>query len=168
MSTKNSSIAREHLPGLTATIVSREAFIESWLTFTPLPGEPPVGLFQRAAEKLRMLRAEPVQLFAFGDAKEVEQCLKTLRSTPGGAECPVSWVREKRCARGEIAGLQVHAVSGIPIETVRLGDRTVGRFFEDNDSEYYLLGGIGPDDPSAPQATQAQQMFENLESALEI
>lgn len=168
MSTKNSSIARENLPGLTATIVSRETFIESWLTFTPLPGEPPVGLFQRAAEKLRMLSAEPVQLFAFGDAKEHEACLQTLGSAPGGTECPISWVRERRCAPGEIAGLQIHAVSGIPVQTVQSDGRAVGRFFEDNYAEYYLLGGIGPDDPSAPQATQAQQMFKNLESALSV
>jgi enamine deaminase RidA (YjgF/YER057c/UK114 family) len=54
----------------------------------------------------------------------------------------------------------------VPVETVRLGGRPVGRTFSDHWVRHVLLGDIRPGDTTLSRPKQTQQGFENLEAAL--
>lgn len=85
---------------------------------------------------------------------------------------PVSWIEGDEARKGNngaadaIAGMQVLAISGTPVETVRLGGRAVGRQFRDGWARHLLLGDLTPADTSAPQPEQARRAFESMAAAL--
>jgi enamine deaminase RidA (YjgF/YER057c/UK114 family) len=67
-----------------------------------------------------------------------------------------------------VAGIQVHAVTGIPVEPIRMDGRVVGTVFEDAYSRYCLLGDLRPESSALPRIDQARQTYEMMEAALRL
>jgi enamine deaminase RidA (YjgF/YER057c/UK114 family) len=78
----------------------------------------------------------------------------------------VTWVEGASCDGSPLAGVQAFAIAGADLQRVVVNGQVVGSVFEDGGARHCLLGGLGPTDPAQPRATQAQQTFENFETAL--
>jgi enamine deaminase RidA (YjgF/YER057c/UK114 family) len=83
-----------------------------------------------------------------------------------GSKWPVTRVRQGECKGAAVAGLLVHAVEGVPTETIMMDGRPVGSVFEDEHARYCILGDIRASDTSAHRDEQARQTFIMMEEAL--
>jgi enamine deaminase RidA (YjgF/YER057c/UK114 family) len=92
---------------------------------------------------------------------------RAMHAALGEAQWPVTWVEGASCDGAPLAGVQAFAVSGRPVTRVRLGHRIVGSVYEDGGARHCLLGGLGPTALSLGAPAQVQQMFGNLEWALD-
>lgn len=134
----------------------------------PLPGEPLNATFRRMAGELAAREAEVLSLMVFGALAAREDIDRALRAELGAIAWPVTWVEGASCDGSPLAGVQAFAVTKRPITRVKLGGRVVGSVYEDAGARYCLLGGIGPTAVAMREPAQVQQMFGNLESALEV
>jgi enamine deaminase RidA (YjgF/YER057c/UK114 family) len=169
------SSATRHLqarPGLEVALLERRGAREFHVTIHPLPGEPLTGMFGRLRDLLRENGASVVRHSVFGARAARERTLKAAEDALGRLDWPVSWVEgdeARACNNGfadALAGMQVLAVSGAPVETVRLDGRIVGRLYSDGWARNLLLGDLVAKDPSAPRPEQSRQVFELLARAL--
>jgi len=80
---------------------------------------------------------------------------------------PVTWLGDDRSARTTMAGVQVHAVRGVPVQRIERGGRIVGSLFDDGQARHCRLGDLQALDPSAPPDRQVRATFEFLEGALQ-
>ncbi|MBI2298579.1 MAG: endoribonuclease L-PSP, partial [Armatimonadetes bacterium] len=78
---------------------------------------------------------------------------------------PVTWSADAFAAEA-VSQVQVHAVAGPVVRSVRLDGRVVGRLYEHEHVRCAVFGDLQPRDRRAPPAKQAQQGFETLEAAL--
>lgn len=161
-------IGRETQPGLAVVTISRPKLSEMVATLQPLPGESLPALFQRFARILQEREVQIVQQTLFGSVAAFRSGLDALAEACGEVDWPITWVEGNSCTGGPIAGLQVQAVSGVPVATLRLGDRILGRVFEDDEGQYCFLGGVGPTALSLSRADQSRQVLETLEAALRL
>ncbi len=158
--------------GLELAVLEHGGVRELHFNFKPLPGEKISGLMGRLAEALRGHGAAVVRHSLFGTAAVHRRALEALGEALGAVDWPVSWIEGDEVRKGNngaaeaIAEMQVMAVSGAPVETVRLGDRIVGRLYRDNWARHLLLGDLTPADVSVPRPEQARQTFELLAAGL--
>ncbi len=136
-------------------------------TETPRAGEPLVGLFERLAHALAAQEAELLSLMLYGAVAARREVEAAMRTALGETQWPVTWVEGADCAGAPLAGVQAFAVSGRPVTRVRLGHRIVGSVYEDGEARHCLLGGLGPTSLALGAPAQVQQMFGNLEWALD-
>ncbi len=163
---------RKQQAGLDAVVLGRRRVREVHLTIRPLPGEKLAGMMERLGETLRENGAAVVRHSIFGASSVRGRTIEALKAALGAVDWPVSWVEGDEARKGNngsadaLAGMQVLAVSGAPVETVRLGDRVVGRQFSDGWARHLLLGDLTPAESSAPKPDQARRAFELLSDAL--
>lgn len=131
-------------------------------------GEPVAMVFQRVAERLAAEGAEVLSVILFGSLAARESIDRAMSDVLGTISWPVTWVEGASCDGVPLAGLQVFAVRGWPVTRVRLGNRVVASVFEDGGARHCLLGGFGPNSVALRAPAQVQQMFGNLECALDL
>jgi enamine deaminase RidA (YjgF/YER057c/UK114 family) len=131
------------------------------------PGEPATAVFARLATAIAARKAELLSLMIYGRVAAREEIDRAMRATLGETRWPVTWMEGASCDETPIAGVQAFAVSGRPVTRVRLGDRIVGSVYEDGGARHCLLGGLGPTALALGAPAQVQQMFGNLEWALD-
>jgi enamine deaminase RidA (YjgF/YER057c/UK114 family) len=134
----------------------------------PRPGEPVTALFDRIADRLSARKAEVVSVMLFGSLGARDEINRAMRETLGEIAWPLTWVEGASCDGAALAGVQVFAISGRAVTRVRLGNRIVASVYEDGDARHCLLGGVGPTSVAMRAPAQVQQMFGNLESALDL
>ncbi len=132
------------------------------------PGEALGEVFRRVAEELAAREAEILSVMVFGAVGSRDDIDREMRDALGEPMWPITWVEGASCDGGPLAGVQAMAVSRRPVTRVRLGGKIVGSVYEDGGARYCLLGGIGPTATSLREPAQVQQMFGNLESALDL
>lgn len=131
-------------------------------------GEPVQAPFARLARRLRETEAELLGLMIFGALTHRDEIDAAVRRHLGECDWPVTWIEGVACNGAPLAGVQAFAVRGRPVTRVRVGRRVVGSVFEDGDARHCLLGGLGPVALSLEPRAQVQQMFGNLELALDF
>jgi enamine deaminase RidA (YjgF/YER057c/UK114 family) len=89
-----------------------------------------------------------------------------MQRTFGKMDWPLTWIEGGACDRGAIAGIQVWALDGGPVERIQLDGRVVGSVFEEGGARHCLLGGLGPTKHSLSPAQQTKQTLERMEMAL--
>ena len=136
-------------------------------TETPRAGEPLVEIFERLAHALAAQEAELLSLMLYGAVAARRKVEAAMRTALGETQWPVTWVEGADCEGAPLAGVQAFAVSGRPVARVRLGHRIVGSVWEDGEARHCLLGGLGPTSLALGAPAQVQQMFGNLEWALD-
>ena len=134
---------------------------EWFITLVPGEASPP-SLFERAASLLRDREIEVVAQEVFGNATH----LPLLEKAFGPLSWPVTWIGEQGKTPRELAGTQFWGVSGVPVESVMLGNSTVGRTFQTESARFCRLGGLIPPDPRAPEGIQAGHVFRQMDQAL--
>ncbi len=95
---------------------------------------------------------------------EIEGAMQAML---GETRWPVTFVEGASCDGSPLAGVQAFALSGRMIQRVMLGHRIVGSVYEDAGARHCLLGGLGPTSLALLPSAQVQQMFGNLEWALD-
>lgn len=139
---------------------------ETFLGLSAIPGESPVGLFQRlyqsAAEhpEWKIVRQDVFGMVPDGATHR----LKAYRLS--GTEWPVTWVSEGNGSGNPLTGIQIHAVDTREVIPVRWEGRTVGARFEDDYVEYCVLAGLEPGSPQRSRAAQTRGLLELMERVL--
>lgn len=133
-------------------------------TLLPLPGEEVAALFRRMTEALR--GATILHLLAFGPVGSRPAAMETLRRRFDDVDWPVTWVEGGPCDSGGMAGLQVWAFAGSPVQRLRFDNRVVGSVFQDGAARHCLLGGLGPAANTGTRADQTEQALKYLKTAL--
>lgn len=144
------------------------SFSDFVITGRPQPGEPMAAVFRRIVEELAEAEADLLSLMIFGALAAKAEIDGAMRNILGEANWPVTWVEGASCDGLPLAGVQAFAVSRREVSRVRLGGRVVGSVYEDGGARHCLLGGIGPTATTLRAPAQVQQMFGNLESALDL
>lgn len=136
------------------------------LTVKSLPGEGVAGMFGRLAETLKELDATTLHLQVFGSVGARAAGMEAMRESFGAIDWPVTWVEGAACDGGPIAGLQALAFAGGEVQRLRADGRVVGSVFEDGAFRHCLLGGLGPNEITAPRTEQTKQTLDQLAAAL--
>jgi enamine deaminase RidA (YjgF/YER057c/UK114 family) len=114
------------------------------------------------------LEAEILEMRVFGATEIVRDCNEALLGQFGRVDWPVTYVYGDRCAGGAVAGIQVHAISGVSVASVCLGGSVIGRVFEDDYARYCVLGDLHCSERSRSREAQAHDTFENMEEGLAL
>ena len=130
-------------------------------------GESLTAVFQRLAAELGAREAEILSLMLYGSLAARDEVDRAMHAALGETQWPITWIEGASCDGAPLAGLQAFAVSGRPVTRVRLGHRIVGSVYEDGGARHCLLGGLGPTAHALGAPAQVQQMFGNLEWALD-
>ncbi|WP_414661984.1 RidA family protein [Horticoccus sp. 23ND18S-11] len=137
------------------------------VTERPRPGEPVAAVFHRLAGQLAASEADLLSLMLYGSIAARDEVERAMTSALGASAWPVTWVECASCDGSILAGVQAFAVSGRPVTRIQLGSRIVASVYEDAGARHCLLGGLGPNAISLRPPAQVQQMFGNLECALD-
>ncbi|PAW67097.1 MAG: hypothetical protein B9S34_06385 [Opitutia bacterium Tous-C1TDCM] len=151
----------------TQTAAAGPAAAEFVVTEIPRAGEPAGTVFLRLADELARRHAQVLSLMIYGAMAAWEEIERAMARTLGTTQWPVTWVEGASCDGGPLAGVQAFALAGGKVERVRLGNRIVGSVYEDGGARHCLLGGLGPTSLALGPGAQVQQMFGNLERALD-
>lgn len=138
------------------------------LTETMRRDEPVSALVHRLASRLHDTQGKILGLLIYGSVVHQAESSAALREVLGEVDWPVTWVEGASCEGAPLAGIQAFAISGRPVTRIRIGRRVVGSVYEDEGARHCLLGGLGPVATSLQPPAQVQQMFANLELALEL
>jgi enamine deaminase RidA (YjgF/YER057c/UK114 family) len=149
-------------------LIRRNSVEESFQTLRPDSDDPVRSLLTQLGT-LVMGEGLPqvLELRYFGSLDTFDAIRSGLSELPGSGEWPVSFLDGAPSPTGGAAGIQLHTVRGAQVETIRLGETIVGRAFRDEGARYCILGGVGPDDLSAPAAKQAEATLLRMEAALQ-
>ena len=155
--------------GIDVVVVEHGGLREITATALPHAGEDLASLLLRLSRVWGDLGAEFLIMRVFGNSDAFPSCTKTLREFYGPIDWPVVHIQGGSCFGQEVAGIQVHAVADVRVDTIRSDGRPVGRVFEDDFARYCVLGNLHSSDPSRSRETQTrdtiEQMMEVLDSA---
>ncbi|MEI6466064.1 MAG: hypothetical protein WCQ89_15170 [Verrucomicrobiota bacterium] len=138
------------------------------ITEQPRPGEPALAVFQRLAGQLMAGKADLLSLMVYGSVAARDEIERAMNEALGPTHWPVTWFEGESCTGGTLAGVQAFALSGRPVQRIRIGHRVVASVFADSGARHCLLGGLGPNTNVLLPPAQVQQMFANLECALDL
>lgn len=139
---------------------------EVFLSLPARAGESPAGLFQRLYgfveqhPHLRIVRQDVFGILG-GEAGDAP---RSYRLAAG--EWPVTWVEQGRGGGSPVAGIQIHALSGVAVKPLTVEGRVVGVLFEDEWARHCILAGMRPANPGASRAVQTFEILELMETAL--
>ena len=81
---------------------------------------------------------------------------------------PVMWVDSGHTRGSNLAGVQIHAITGCAVERISLGDAVVGTVYQGPFGRYCRMTGIACADTSASRYAQAISTYERMEEALRL
>jgi enamine deaminase RidA (YjgF/YER057c/UK114 family) len=136
-------------------------------TETAHAGETVTEVFGRLAGSLAATDAVLLSLMIYGSTAARTEIEQAMVCTLGSTQWPVTWVEAGSCDGRVLAGVQAFAVSGAIVTRVRVGHDVVASIYEDGDARHCLLGGLGPTSRTLRPPAQVQQMFANLQWALD-
>jgi enamine deaminase RidA (YjgF/YER057c/UK114 family) len=162
-------------PTRTATIngcevlkIDRRPLTEIFITARQSGKEKPGELFRRIDEILRAEVAEVVKMDVFGLCSSYEKSIESLSASHGRLDWPITWVQGGGCDGQDIGGVQVYAVKGGKVETIKVEGKITGRIFKDDNARYCLLGNIHCNDTNSERDKQSQETFEGIETSLKV
>lgn len=157
---------RQRRPGIAFTVVEFPRYRELHLSVLARNGDSIRGLMERLADVLSEHQAAVVWQLVFGPVAARAASLDVMRQSLGEVNWPITWVQGDGCTGGPIAGMQIHAIGGAPVQSLTRNGRIIGRMFDDGKAKHCLLGDLGPDRTNATAPDQARETFDHLEAAL--
>lgn len=154
--------------GVDASILSRGVMSEVFATVLPESGEDVHSVVKRTRRFLQELEAVPVRMHVFGAADSHPAFIDAIKSDIGEVVWPLTYVEGNDCSGGPLAGIQLHAVAGITVETIEHGGEPIGRVFEDEYARYCYLGDLRSDDTSLSRTEQGRESFVRMEDGLTL
>lgn len=161
------SIARSKTPGLYRIDVAWNHLVETHITLTCLPGETVAAAIQRLAQLPGLENAAIAKLDVFGPCANAAVTEDALRNAFRNRPLPLQWVEGLPCDSTPVAGLQAVFITGDEVEPLTSAGRPAGYAINTPSARYVWLGGILPRDPSATDAEQAHDVFEQITSLLD-
>jgi hypothetical protein len=155
-------------PGIDVVSVERSGLKELFTTANPDEDEGLSPLINQLARNLQVQDAKVVKMDIFGANDAFIECKKSMEKGFGEINWPITYIEGDTCFGKKVAGIQIHAVSGVPVKTISHNDYPIGRIFEDEFARYCILGNLHPDNISASREEQARQTFENMEKGLKL
>jgi enamine deaminase RidA (YjgF/YER057c/UK114 family) len=125
------------------------------------PSEPSTA-FQQLADVVREREATIVSQTVFGDTARYAEGVAAIEAAFGKIEWPVTWLDGGRAT----LGTQVSALTGTPVDRVRVGERIIGSEFEDDSARYCFLGDLMSEDATRTRPEQVRDTFEKMERLL--
>ncbi len=147
-------------------IVESSAIAELHLSVTPRRGESLAAFARRVAQELTSRHATVVRQLAFGPVRSHRPVIEALRQALDNPSLPMTWVEGGSCSDGFLAGLQIHAVVGTPVQTLFRHGRPLGRVWRDAAATHCVLDGLGSTDRWAGRTEQARNTFVQMETGL--
>jgi len=103
-----------------------------------------------------------LNVHAFGDRERLASMHSELQA--GNIQAPETALLQKPGIPG---GIQVATISGINSTPLFVENgRIIGRFFEDSDAKYCVLGDVRPTNPQAPRGAQTTNVLNTIQRAL--
>jgi len=161
--------------GIHVLTLSQRSCRELFITATPTPGYPAVrgrtlepvdAMFGHVADLVRDAGARVVSQDVFGLPRAETDAVAVLRGAMGDVVWPVTWVEQGGGTPNAVAGTQVWAVAGAPVQPVEWQGVIVGSCFEDDHARYCRLGGIASPETSDPPTAQTRSVLERMDDAL--
>ena len=155
--------------GLQVVTLQNGGFEECFITVPAVGNETPAQLmecletYMSAHPDLRIVRQD-----IFGQDMDSQTGHAALQLRLGKHEWPVTIIGQGNGAGCPVAGVQVHAVSGVTATPLVLGDRVIGVAYEDDDARYCELGGLFARLARKSRINQAREVFELIEEGLRL
>ncbi|NOS72396.1 MAG: hypothetical protein HOP33_21040 [Verrucomicrobia bacterium] len=162
----NVQISREFADGMNLLVVGSASVSEFHLTITPRPSESPAAMIRRLAEVLDPLEATVVRQIAFGSVAASQPTLTALRRAFDTTDLPLTWVEGMGCDGSALSGIQVHAVSGVPVQALPLGANASARIWRDATATHCVLSGLRPANRNILSPDQAHETFQAIQGGL--
>jgi enamine deaminase RidA (YjgF/YER057c/UK114 family) len=159
-------LRREHTRDLDLIAVESAGMSEFHLTVTPVAGESCAALAGRVGDVLKTRGATVVRCIGFGPVIHRAAAVAAFTQAWADPELPVTWVEGAAWDGGALAGVQLHAVAGVPVQTLRDGDRVLGRLWRDPLATHCVLADVGPTRLDASRPDQARETLERLQAGL--
>lgn len=152
--------------GIDVVFVEHGGVREIFATALPDALEDLASLHHRVRRVLDDSKGEVLELRVFGTIDAFASCTEVLRDLYGDIDWPLVYVQGKNCFEGELAGIQLHAVAGTAVETIRGDGWPIGRVFEDEFARYCVLGKLQSSDPFRSRERQTQDTLEQMMGGL--
>jgi len=152
--------------GIDVVFVEHGGIREIFATALPDALEDLTSLHHRVRRVLDGSEGEVLELRVFGTLDAFPSSTEVLRELYGDIDWPLVYVQGENCSEGEVAGIQLHAVAGAAVETIRRDGRPIGRVFEDEFARYCVLGNLQSSDPSRSRERQTQDTLEQMMGGL--
>ena len=163
------AIINKHIgPGIDVLSIERSELKELFTTANPDADEELSPLINQLAHYFQERDAKVVKMDIFGTNDAFIECKKSMEKGFGQINWPINYIEGGTRFCEKVAGIQIHAVSGVPVKTIYHNDYPIGRIFEDRFAKYCILGNIHPDNISTSKEEQARQTFENMEKGLKL
>ncbi|MFH1438780.1 MAG: RidA family protein [Pseudomonadota bacterium] len=153
--------------GVDLCLVERPGLKELFLTALPVDDGGLEAQIAACARACREHGAAVIKMDLFGSREALDRDMGLVGGAFEKIDWPVMAISGEGCGGGGAAGLQVHAVAGVQVDTVSLDGRIAGRVFEDDFTRTCVLGNVHAGDGSAGREDQARRTFENLAGGLE-
>jgi enamine deaminase RidA (YjgF/YER057c/UK114 family) len=162
------TISKYISPGIDVMSFERSDLKEIFTTVNPDENEELSQSINELAHYLQEQDAKVVKMDIFGTRDAFIECKKSMEREFGKINWPITCIEGDTPFGGKVAGIQIHAVSGVPVETIYYSDYPIGRIYEDKFAKYCILGDIHPDNISTSREEQARQTFESMEKGLKL
>jgi enamine deaminase RidA (YjgF/YER057c/UK114 family) len=160
------SVEKRVLPTMQVITLARHSHRELFITTVADDERSTEEVLPDIARMLRDDRAHIVSQEVFAISNPDHQHMQALSRTLGSISWPVTWVGPAGASTHGVGGTQIWAVSGVPVEPLKLNGRLLGSVFEDDYARYCRLGDLLPTDLSRSRDEQASEVLELMEAAL--
>ncbi len=157
---RNDDIAEKE-SNFTSCSVSSGELTEDYVSVSASEGLPGDAL-KAAAAYLQNKGAKPLMALSFGDMAGAANMLKTA----GFKGLPVSILEHDNGNTYPLSGIQLFAVSGVPVAEVVPGKNLAGYSWETAEAKHVILGGISPENPGASPEEQVRNTYDQILKAL--
>lgn len=125
-------------------------------------------LFSQLIKVVETKRATILKIEGFGPGKSYNDFLNQVHTFAPDDSIPCMYVTEQKIEQGPIAGIQVHAISGCPVQEVNHNGKSLGFYFEDENVKTLIGTGIGSGKASLSREEQTLTTLQNIELLLQI
>jgi enamine deaminase RidA (YjgF/YER057c/UK114 family) len=160
------NLSEHTLHGIEACCLEREMMNEVFATVLREPGEDARSVLARTGRMLREFEAEVIRMHVFGATDSYPAFRDAMIAEVGEIDWPLTYVQGNDCYGAALAGIQLHALSGTTVDTIRQNGEPVGRVFEDRHARYCYLGDLRSADTALPRTEQGRESFVQLEEGL--
>ena len=154
--------------GVEVASVSHGGVVEFFATAHPEPESGLSSPLRQVSQRLRDEGAELLEVRVFGALAAAPVVERELSGAFGPVDWPLTWVEGADCWGREVAGVQIHAVRGASVRTLRMDDAPVGRVFEDAHAHHVVLGNVQPAQAGQHARAQAAEALRRVEAALAL
>ena len=152
--------------GIDVVLVEHGGLTEIFATALPHAADDLASLLHRLRRVLQDYRGEFLEMRIFGTVGDLASCTRLLRELYGPIDWPLTYIQGASCFGDAVAGIQLHAVAGASVDTLRRDGLPVGRVFEDDFARYCVLGNLQSSDPPRPRERQTRDTIGQLNGSL--